>query len=83
VAPNLLPNGDFERGDLTGWTGGAGASASTAQAHGGAWSACLEDATLRSARLDVQPGAAYKLTAWVKIVAGGDYRRRYSGAASV
>jgi hypothetical protein len=68
MAPNLLPNGDFERGDLTGWTGGAGASASTAQAHGGAWSACLEDATLRSARLDVQPGAAYKLTAWVKIV---------------
>mgnify|MGYP001213470145 CR=1 FL=1 len=69
VAPNLLTNGNFERGDLTGWTGSAGAAASTAQAHGGAWSACLEQATLRSAWLTVAPGVAYKLTAWVKIVA--------------
>ena len=86
TAPNLLPNGDFERGDLTGWTSDDGATATTTQAHSGAWSACLENATLRSTWLDVQPGVVYKLTAWVKIIeetnTGGDLWGGFSVSVS-
>jgi len=65
---NLLANGDFERGDLSGWEADAGASISSTHIHSGAWAACLDNTLLRSTWRAVQPGVAYKLTAWVKIV---------------
>lgn len=66
---NLLENGDFERGTLAGWEAGAGVTLSSAHVHDGGWAACLDNATLRSGWIPVEPGAAYKVTAWVKIVA--------------
>jgi hypothetical protein len=63
-----LANGGFERGALSGWEADAGVTLSAAQLHSGAWAVCLNNAALRSTWLAVQPGAAYKLTAWVKII---------------
>ncbi|MCB0149661.1 MAG: carbohydrate binding domain-containing protein, partial [Caldilineaceae bacterium] len=67
---NLLVNGDFERGTLDGWEAGNTATVelSTEEAHDGRYAACLANAGLRSAWVPVEPGAAYKLTAWIKIV---------------
>ncbi len=67
---NLLANGDFEAGTLTGWEASAatGVALSTADAHGGRWAACLDNANLRSGWVAVEPGQGYKLTAWIKVV---------------
>lgn len=65
---NLLPNGDFESGALNGWEGGAGVVLDADNPHSGQYAVCLTDGRLRSQWIAVQPGAAYKLTAWVKIV---------------
>lgn len=64
--PNLLTNGTFESGTLDGWET-QGASASTAEAHTGRWSARLADAGME-AILPTSVGTTYKVTAWVKIV---------------
>jgi hypothetical protein len=70
---NLLANGTFEVGNLNGWESD-GATASTAQAHTGRWSACMTNANMRT-WLTTVPGTPYKLTAWVKIVSetGSDW----------
>lgn len=69
IIENLLPNGDFERGALASWEAGAGVVATTDYAHSGQYAACLpNNASMRSQWIAMQPGDAYKLTAWIKIV---------------
>lgn len=51
---DLLENGDFERGDLTGWEATARRGGDhDAGARRRAWAACLENATLRSGSITV------------------------------
>lgn len=65
LPPNLIANGNFERGDLAGWEAG-GAAASTAEARAGLWSARLANTQMR-VTLPTTPGQAYKVLAWVKL----------------
>lgn len=70
---NLLPNGDFESGSLTGWAAG-NATASTAQAHSGSWSARTTTGQME-AIVATAPGTTYKCTAWIRITteSGNDW----------
>ncbi|RMF05816.1 MAG: PKD domain-containing protein, partial [Chloroflexi bacterium] len=70
---NLLANGSFESGDLSGWSAG-GAPASTTQAHTGNWSARIANNDMEAV-VATLPGKTYKMTAWVKIVSetGSDW----------
>lgn len=63
---NLISNGTFEIGNLDGWNTEE-ATASTAEAHTGSWSARIKDANMETI-INTTPGVAYKVTAWVKIV---------------
>jgi hypothetical protein len=62
---NLLANSQFESGDLQGWEAG-GATASSAQAHTGHWSARAVGQAMRTF-VATTPGRSYKVTAWIKI----------------
>lgn len=62
---NLLSNGTFESGTLSGWTAN-GATASTNRAHSGSWAARCTSQSMR-ASVGTTPGVTYKLTGWVKI----------------
>jgi len=62
---NLIANGTFESGTLTGWEDG-GTMASATESHTGDWSACSANADMRTA-IDTTPGDTYKVTAWIKI----------------
>jgi hypothetical protein len=70
---NLISNGTFEIGSLDGWNA-EGATASTAEAHTGNWSARIEDTDMETI-ISTAPGITYKVTAWVKIAseAGEDW----------
>ena len=76
---NLLANGDFERGDLSGWNIDGGAAASNADAHTPGWAARVSyggpGAASMEADLDTSVGTTYKVTGWVKIAseAGDDW----------
>jgi hypothetical protein len=63
---NLISNGGFEAGNLDGWDSGD-ATASTAEARGGRWSARLENTDMETI-INTAPGTTYKVTAWLKIV---------------
>jgi endo-1,4-beta-xylanase len=75
LGPNLVSNPGFESGNANGWFafGSQAVSATTLQAHTGAWSAV---ATGRSASWNgiatnllglVSPGATYQSTAWARL----------------
>lgn len=62
---NLISNGTFESGNLDGWNAN-GATASTAEAHTGDWSARIANTNMETI-INTTPGETYKVTAWVKI----------------
>jgi hypothetical protein len=68
---NLLPNGTFEAGALDGWQPGDRVSASTTEAHSGAWSARMDYGGSGTAEMEADfnttVDTTYKVTAWVKI----------------
>jgi hypothetical protein len=70
---NLLSNGTFENGNLSGWEA-TGVSVSQAQAHEGKWSARLANSGMRT-WIPTSPGQVYKVTAWIKITSetGSDW----------
>lgn len=63
-ADNMLPNGGFESGKLDGWKGNG--QVSQDEAHSGRSSARLTGGSITT-DLKTEPGATYKLIAWVKI----------------
>ena len=69
---NLLPNGGFESGKLDGWKGNG--EVSQDEAHSGHWSARLTGGSI-TADITTEPGATYKVLAWVKIASseGADW----------
>lgn len=74
AGPNLITNGDFEAASFTGWsweTTSTGASISTADKHGGTYSARF-DANVGKPKMrqtfSTVPGTAYTATAWVRII---------------
>ncbi len=71
--PNLLANGDFERGNLDGWEAN-GATLTSDPVHGGRWAARLANTRLRTS-LATTPGQTYKVTAWVRFISetGSDW----------
>jgi len=71
--PNLLANGDFERGNLDGWEAN-GATLTSDPVHGGRWAARLANTRLRTS-LATTPGQTYKVTAWVRFLSetGSDW----------
>src|ERR1043166_1497167 len=73
-AQNLVSNGTFEGGNLTGWSAGSGMTASTAFAHSGSWSARSANGSMNTT-FTTTVGTVYKFTGWVKIVSesGSDW----------
>ena len=71
-AENLLPNGGFESGKLDGWKGNA--EVLQDEAHSGSKSVRLTGGSITT-ELKTEPGATYKVIAWVKIAAseGADW----------
>lgn len=74
AAPNLLVNGDFETGDLSGWYN-QGVVATNAGAHGGAWAAHFVNGASFQQTFATVSGHAYKATMWLRIVSetGSDW----------
>ncbi len=70
---NLLTNGTFESGTLSGWTAG-GATTTSADAHTGQWSARTTSASME-ALFPTAVGQTYKATGWARIVSesGSDW----------
>lgn len=71
--PNLLANGDFERGNLDGWEAN-GATLTSETVRSGRWAARLANTSLRT-RIATTPGQTYKVTAWIRFLseAGSDW----------
>lgn len=65
AATNLLSNGTFESGTLSGWTN-SGSSTSIADKHEGAWSARITTGKITQT-FPTATGQTYKVTAWVRI----------------
>jgi hypothetical protein len=75
---NLLSNGSFESGTLSGWTAN-GAAASTNRTHSGTWSARCTSQSMR-ATVSTIPGETFKVTGWVKIDAETGNTNGWGGA---
>jgi hypothetical protein len=71
-AGNLLSDGGFESGKLDGWKGNG--EVSSDEAHSGSKSVRLTGGSI-TAELKTEPGATYKVLAWVKIASseGADW----------
>jgi hypothetical protein len=67
AASNLLVNGDFEGGDVSGWYS-QGVGATNAEAHGGVWAARFVNGASCEQTFATVSGRAYKVTAWLRIV---------------
>src|SRR5262245_10886724 len=68
---NLIANGDFETGDLSGWTVDGDAVISSAERHAGERSAQITsngESTYIDTPIQTEVGKTYKLTGWIKIV---------------
>jgi chitinase len=71
AATNLVSNGTFETGTLSGWSCSAGTGAAVSgSAHGGTWALqgtpTSNDIARCSQSISVQPSSTYTLSAWVK-----------------
>ena len=67
--PQLLRNGDFETGNLSGWdVSGPSVDVTTSPVHGGVYAARTDGdgPDVLSQRVAVRPGDRYRLTAWAR-----------------
>ena len=71
---NLLPNGTFESGTLSGWNNTSGTTVTNGEAHGGTHSARFTSQSIEAV-VATTPGAPYKVTGWVRLLSasGNDF----------